>query len=126
VNNYPTDLADILEKAVEILETDGWVQDAYRTDPDLDTGRRAHCAVGAIRQATGFYRWIDVAENGEELPSRWVDDQRDRSLVTDSAINVIEVEDLISYNDDVGTKAEDVINLLKHAAKDLRNQKEVA
>lgn len=113
--------ADLLDKAVDILETRGWCQHKYGDDTEEGT----KCAVGALRRAswelqyhrggrrelahdvkvsqsfTRAYKAVQF-EVGEQQP--------------DSVGLSIE-----AWNDEGGRTADEVIELLKGVAKDFRN-----
>jgi hypothetical protein len=95
-----TTVADVLEKAAERLEAKGWVQcmDGPEDGPN--------CARGAIA-------WEALAMNRE-----WslAGDALHEYLCRGGSWNGV-----VSYNDEPGREKEQVIDALKGAAKDLRN-----
>jgi hypothetical protein len=129
-SNYPTDPADVLEAAAEVLETTAWIQgDEFRTDDGMR--RVAYCAIGAIRQAVGFYD----AMAGLYRPGHGFGplDQHKSSMdvlqLSNEVANLMRRDDgtsVITWNDTEGRTSDEVIDLMKHTAKDLRNQKEAA
>jgi hypothetical protein len=93
---FPIDPADILEAAADLLETKGWIQGRSKNE-------NGYCAMGAISEASGH--------------------NYHRILAT---LPVIEMwaAALVHWNDQETRTADQVIDLMKHAAKDLRNRKE--
>lgn len=105
-----SEVADVLDRAVDVLETHGWTQGSVMKVID---GKPRFCAVGAVRVATGF-----IGLNGLT---------RDVSAMCLSA----EVEDTLmgyvnglvpAWNDHVLRDKFEVIDAMKSLAKDLRNR----
>ncbi len=122
MTDIKTQAADLIEKAVDILVTGGWCTN-FLLAPD---GRR-HCAVGALIEATG---------EEQLLPGGWSNfDPAQNSVFAYSLRAIAETNDLyptqydrFTYWDQVATwnneslQAERVINGMREAAKDLRNE----
>jgi hypothetical protein len=95
-------LAEVLDKAAEVLERDGWCQSNFENK----AGER--CAVGALRQA-----------------SRELDGIISFRIEARTALaEYLEISslDVIEWNDTRGRTAAEVIDALKHTAKNLRNE----
>jgi hypothetical protein len=116
--------ADVLERAADILETEGWTQGAYEQPSRWASGNPnpvgfTYCAVGAIRKA---HR--DLCEENGKKYRRY---KRSIELVSCS----IDTDDLLrcgnpqecveAWNDHWSTRADTVIDKLKHVAKEFRN-----
>ena len=129
MSDYPTDPADILERAAEVLETEGWTQEEFRTPRDKFGREYTYCAIGAIRQAAGWYKH-EQAVGWDQHEFRLADP--DCAEAVESLVHLLEKDltehghDLITLNDDESTTADMIIDLMKHTAKDLRNRKEAA
>jgi hypothetical protein len=107
--------ADLLEKAAEILETEGHIRGSYGHH---GPGFEGHCAEGALRCA------------GKQLFGEKV-----YALTGPSDAHVLHIDTqtvLISHlrqpvttwNDRFARNADEVIDTFKHLAKDLRNEEE--
>lgn len=122
-DSYPTDPADILEAAADLLETKGWTKGAYHRDmyneSDDDDGQHAasYCAAGAIRRVTGCYDFTRARR--ESFVNRATDIEK---------MLAREVGELTlpGWNDKPERKRDEVIDLMKEVAKDLRNRKAAA
>lgn len=99
--------AILLEKAAEVLETDGWCQ-RVKHAPD-----GSHCLMGAIEEARikgapqvyGFYDTLcRLAEFGQEIP--------ESGPTTPIS--------LVMWNDAPGRTKDEVISLLRRSAAELR------
>ena len=137
MTDYPTDPADILEQAADLLETNGWC----RGDFEDNAGR--HCAVGAIRCVTGQQA---VEQEIHEASTRLGTSpnlhlrNKFKEVMNASldATNILaeklsqtwrgpdEYVYIPTWNDEAARTADEVIDLMKHTAKDLRNRKEAA
>jgi hypothetical protein len=114
-------VADVLEGAAEVLETEGWGQGKYvqQSDP-VDGYRLVYCATGALRKAakydgnTNFPLMRAYSELRKGLPV---------ALSNHGTMRPIPVE---TWNDQPERTASEVIDLMKHTAKDLRNRKAAA
>jgi hypothetical protein len=137
VNN--NEVADVLEKAADILESEtvGWCQDNYYI---LDNSRvLSVCALGAVRAAIA----IDMGLSIEAIVSNW--DQGLVEQVVDGETYVSDAvrlhmdrvpvpegyelaheqdgwEGIHEFNDIPGQTREEVVELMKTIAKDLRNE----
>lgn len=131
---YPTDPADILEGAVELLESENvtWIQGGYhQINPYASNGFYEHgyCAVGALRQVAGLgdlqtYHGIKrkQAIQLENVKAA------EHALI---AAAMPEISRRLSFhietwNDGAGRTEEEVIDAMKLAAKELRNQRPAA
>lgn len=140
--NYPTDPADVLEAAADLLETDGWTQGKTRRwneDGDII----GYCAIGAIQQVTGVYQTVDGVYQTVDGVCQTVD-QHDYPTATIQWMNAgIAAQQLLSghlplhplgwkypgvaqWNDAERRTAAEVIDLMKHTAKDIRNNREAS
>jgi hypothetical protein len=120
MTHYPTDPADILEAAADLLESTGWTKGAYHRNMynDSDDGDAqnavSYCAAGAIRRAAGWYDHHSVPMARGTM---------DIEAMLAEKVGVI---CLPSWNDKPERKVHEVIDLLKETAKDLRNRKAAA
>ena len=102
----PSELvAQICDRAAQILEEDGWCQ---HTEHD-DSG--AHCAYGAIDSA--LERYPEVLSPSV---AGWI-----RMKIASQAKRKL-TSNMINWNDTPGREAHEVIDLFKGLAKDLRNE----
>jgi hypothetical protein len=112
-----TDPAEILEAAADVLETKGWGQGC---EFKMENGERtAFCAIGAIREVIGFYNIeqgifftpaANLAHEAMNLSNRVAG-----LMHTDQG-------SVVGFNDEPGRTADEVIDLFKLTAKDLRNR----
>lgn len=122
------DPADLLEQAADALESGrvGWMRGdiGFRT-PGSDRGHEAMaCAIGTLRHvAFGSPRMAG-------LVSPLAAEFRAYLSLEDRAISAMGfpggTSELASWNDSEANQKEDVIDLMKHAAKDLRNKRKAA
>ena len=107
----PTE-ADLLETAVDVLETGGWVRNHYQQDG-------SHCAVGALREATSrLYLKSPAATHWSALASRSM--RRLSEVLIDrwGATKYSSPRDtVIIWNDDAAKDQYEVIDAMKLAAK---------
>ena len=97
-----SDIADILEKAADLLETEGWCQGKMvKSNGDGTTSR---CAIGAIYQAANQLEWFGLAHNTI-------------CIVQDSVSGA-----LAQFNDKEAKDVSDVTDVFLRVAKDLRNR----
>ena len=104
--------ADILEEVADLYESGeiGWTQRRFR-DFDFDNERASYCLIGSMRH-------------------RLLDNQKSYDLDHEIALKHLEnyVRDnghglsIDDWNDMYGRTLEEVVDLLKHVAKDLRNK----
>jgi hypothetical protein len=120
--------SEALDKAVEVIERDGWIQGAYYREPPVDLphaeyvtaeaeGRKSApcCQRGAIvRAVTGTWRSLSV------LPE--VD--RDTIRGAHGYCRQVAGKHPIEWNDDPGRTKEEVVEMLKSAAGLARNNGE--
>lgn len=106
-----SEVADVLDKAVDVLETYGWGQGAAI---QVDTeGKVTFCAVGAIRKAANY-----IDNRG------WTADIRnyELSMTTEDELGDYLNEDIPAWNDHPARDKFEVIDAMKSLAKDLRNR----
>ena len=107
--------ANVLETAVDILETGGWTRGAYYQDG-------AHCAVGAITSATKVVAqgWeTDIYQPDVVLRQRAVDVLCKVLKQRFSAGNSMLSEDVVvGWNDKLAEDQYQVIDAMKLAAKE--------
>jgi len=121
MTDYPTEPADILEAAADLLQSRGWQQRAFsdHADPRKAT---AFCAIGAIRTATGYsLAAVEYQNFGAVLYNVY----RERYVYSMQASVALAAKvggDVPAWNDRPDRTAEEVIDVMKHAAKDLRNR----
>jgi len=119
MTDYPTEPADVLEAAADLLESKGWQQGAFdnAVNPDDST---AFCALGAIRAVTGYsLAKRNYIRDGDYALYR----ERYRyTLQASVALGAKVGLDVPAWNDRPGRTAEEVIDVMKHVAKDLRNR----
>lgn len=110
--------ADILEKAAEVLETRGWCQGTYHNP----AGRV--CAVGAVRTAVWGAPLLRDLER--EVSTKDYVKVNEALMVLAEDIGLQNWNDLApGWNDHPDRTQDEVIDAFKHAAKDLRNKKEL-
>jgi hypothetical protein len=126
--NYPTDLADVLEAAADVLAVEGWIQGKLHD-------QNGYCAIGALNKAAGYeeacFNYQIGLNEGERNHIIWTicktTDAAQEALIKHLNLNAGGDEDCIPFwNDAPGCTAEIVIDAMKHTAKDLRNRKEAA
>jgi hypothetical protein len=111
------EIADSLEKAADLIETVGFCQRKARAT-DKDGKITGYCLMGALHDAFGLYRYEG---NKRHFSSVWKYQMTGRNYAIDHIIRKIQTQIPI-WNDEPGRTASEVIDLLKHAAKDLRNK----
>lgn len=99
--------ADLLEKGADLLEVHGWGQGLY-----MDKEGRM-CAVGALRRADSV-----ASNNGANRTDAYYGARSALNRATEAASG----HSVTEWNDVEGRTAGEVIDLLKHTAKDLRNK----
>ena len=95
-------VADILEKAADLLVTEGWCQG--KMVKINDDGTTSRCAMGAIYQAASELGWFGLAHN--------------TTLIVQGSISGA----LARFNDREAKDVSDVTDVLLGVAKDLRNR----
>jgi hypothetical protein len=119
MTNYPTDPADILEAAADLLESKGWKQGEFMNAIDPDDATR-FCALGAIRVVTGYSMAAkEYRQAGDYATYR---ERHRHSMEACLALAAKVGQDVPTWNDRPGRTADQVIDVMKHAAKDLRNR----
>lgn len=105
---------ELFDKAVEVLEQRGWCQGKL----EATDGRV--CAVGALRAAAWgdpYSRTFPGEEKVDVEPVERALDAVNAVLSGPRARSMI-----VSFNDEPGRTAEEVIDLFRRVAKDLRNK----
>jgi hypothetical protein len=112
------DHAAILEKAAEVLETEGWSQGRYVTHADgnlFDSPSFTYCAVGAIRRAVSGNTYLQMSQD-----LLWA------ATHTSNLLSSKLRQPITAWNDQSGRTADEVIDLMKETAKDIRNERKPA
>lgn len=104
----PTVIADVLDKAADLLEHNGWTQGNYE---NIDG---ALCSVGAIRKVV-----TQSAYNGSRASARSVMALEDH--LNPGAPHLLWTQ-LIDWNDTPGRTMFEVIDLFRAVSKNLRNE----
>lgn len=115
MTDYPTEPADVLEAAANLLESKGWGQGEFMNAIDPDDATK-FCAVGAIRTVTGYSLAGRRDEDYAVYRKRYA-----CSLQANVALGDKVGTDVVHWNDQPGRTAEEVIDALKQTAKDIRN-----
>jgi hypothetical protein len=104
---------DVIEKATDLIETVGWTQGNY-TKLDDETGVIiGYCALGACTTAASILA-VSV-ELAPGLHTRLLN-------ATFAALQqAVARESIMAWNDRPGQTREEVVEKLRHVAKDLRN-----
>lgn len=108
-----TDVADVLERAAEVIEERGWCQSKIE---EVD-GRV--CLIGSIKAATGVPLDSVASLDPANVPPLWVRAAQavDRVIQTEHAGTWS-----ADWNDCAGRDKYEVIDLLKTVAKEIRNE----
>jgi len=135
-----TQIADDLEAAAELLETEKiqWCQGSLSTlefDADNKPQLTSVCAVGALGVViAGLDYMVSTFIRGVQEHLYRIGPERDRlNAARDAVSDYLVVHHQVSYllpgdcvtenwNDALGRTREDVVDLLKNTAKDLRNR----
>lgn len=107
-----TEAAELLEKAAEILETDGWCQYSYANSAG------EHCALGAMIKASG-------CEHPWQLWGQRPFQEAVEAIAFHHPVSrrhPVFRDDVADWNDQNDRTAAEVIDAFKQAAKDLRNE----
>lgn len=108
--------ADVLEQAAEVLEQNGWVQGTLAVVNEDGTG--SYCAMGAVRKALGYFDHGIFGQDSREFRRICY-----VAAVVDLALRQHLGTPVARWNDELAADKFEVIDTLKLAAKDLRNQK---
>lgn len=112
-----SELADVIDEAANILETEGWIQGTFSKK---DVGR---CAVGALNLAVELHlaRYAVVAFGGDPSHRRsWANARTEAQAKIQDVMGLDEM--LPAWNDKKGRTAADVIALLRDAARFIRKE----
>lgn len=131
----PAQQADVLDAAIDLLEHDGWCQNALR----LPSGER--CATGSILEALDLLGaesdvrfGVNIYDNlcttyaelltlvVSELPPAYAPRIPLTAYALESVRTYRAHNAVVSFNNHPDTTAEDVIDLLRRAAKTARNE----
>lgn len=115
MTHYPSEPADILEAAADLLSPEGaWIQgSSMHVTGD---GQAHYCLVGAINSVAGSWQpYMDTCLHSRNA-------SKAASIAADFLNSGFLVDSLVDWNDDAERTQEEVVDLLKRAAKDLRNQ----
>lgn len=118
--------AGLLEAAADVLETEGWTQGDYlRLGLDGETFH--YCAVGALRKVC--HAWDLELSQPNFLAYRTLQDQiiaQRENCDCGAASCSASCPSVENWNDTPGREAHEVIDLMKHGAKYLRNRRAAA
>lgn len=107
-------VADVLRKAIDVLEERGWHQGDYTVDWDKDDG--PVCAAGAIGVACGVPSFDAACSLAASFPL----EAFAKFLGPDPMVQTREeyraIDTVAGFNDDPSRSYEDVVLALKHAA----------
>ena len=92
-------LADLVDDAADLIETDGWIQDAEHTD-------LGYCMIGALRRASGFHIHMDGFSHF--------------SSACEAIMNRMRINDIATWNDHDGRTKQEVLDNMRLVAKELR------
>lgn len=107
-------VAEVLEKAADLLVTKGWCK-GYPRKENFNTGSVSYCTLGAI------YKAMEVGGyNGQNLYFR-AQSAVAKMIVGESNSDTLDDLNIINFNDQVAQGVDDVTDVLLRAAKDLRN-----
>lgn len=106
------DIADVLERAADDIATNGLAKGYLRNQGGQ------HCSIGAIGCALGWdtYSYGNVREVAEFLVD-YLPDKIQEQNWRSSAWNII-----VEWNNEPDRTAEEVVDTMRLAAKDLRNE----
>lgn len=114
IQDHPDEIAEVLEKSADLLETDGWLQGSYLR---RETGQR--CALGALRKAATGHDYIPLKNDFSWSQSEFC---AARVLMDYLGLEHGTARDVIPYwNDDSRNTQDKVVDAFKGAAKNLRN-----
>lgn len=112
----PEEIADVLEKAADVIQTVGWCQhaDVKRNNDKIPVG---YCAIGAIENIVPSYQDSGTVNRlylavVDALNTHVTGKQR-KTLSYGFGV--------VRWNDTEGRKADEVIEAMLHTAKELRN-----
>jgi len=115
--------ADLLEQVADGFQSGqyAWVQGEYETT----RGPKGYCSIGALRHFGMQVNVIEYAEDAyrDVVFDRVRDNLRLRTIMPDGIIGLTPSNGIvIHFNDKIAKNVDDVVDVMKHAAKDLRNQ----
>lgn len=122
MTDYPTEVADILDAAADLLQSKGWQKGAFSnaTDPREAT---AFCALGAIRAVTGYSMAAHEYVESSGGDYAFYREKYMYAMQASVALAAKVGDNVPGWNDRPGRTAEEVIDVMKHVAKDLRNRR---
>lgn len=119
--------SEVVHKAIDILQTEGWCQNAYEDE----AGR--HCMTGALAEALGFEMQKHTLGNKgqtiqEVIMERnypvWVSLIKELGSVARSVSGAAETVAITDWNDEVAETVEDALLPMKQLAADLEERGE--
>jgi len=119
----PSQYPDILERAADILESEKvpWCKGSYFNDGQLDAETiMSACALGALRLA--MMEESQWNFGNLVLPPEWMTDAEmeiDQEICYHADVEL--GESIAEFNDEPGTTRDQVVEIFKQVAKDLRN-----
>lgn len=109
------DPADVLEQAADLVETVGWTQGSYLRTDHGDGTAVGYCTMGACRQVLRIPE--DDIVMGFRTPAY--------VAAIHALIKQVNDPNIIGWNDTPDRTRDEVIEALRLAAKDLRNEASV-
>lgn len=110
------EIADVLDNAADLIESKGWIQNAYRD-------ANGYCSVGAIM---GVFNLVELNQEDEAHSDEHIDFLTDsaevaliRKLRDKGAIGV--EAGVIGWNDASGRTKQQVLDLFREVAKEQRD-----
>jgi hypothetical protein len=112
-------IADLIDEAVRLLETDGWTKGTY-----LDFATNARCAVGSLRRAALNIRPAVANPRDSPLYEKAVYAVAAQCPIPEAPVLALKAspENIVIEFNDSQSSPEPVIDLMQHASKDLRNE----
>lgn len=107
--------AEILEAAADLLQTTDHCKGSYK-QYDASVGRISYCALGAIQEVRGKVSVIQLSVDPSLL-----DTGTFAAHYLEMAANEAGYVSVPMWNDAPETTADEVIDTMKHVAKELRN-----
>ena len=110
------EMADMLEAVLELLETCPWGQGVERISADKI------CAQDAISMAAAGVTTWDEYVQVINSPKRKVLWEKEEQTLEHLSCRYLNGDLLFEWNDEPGRTKDEVLDLFRHAAKDLRNE----
>lgn len=119
MNDAATHVADTIDGAADLLTSKGWTQGAYH---NRETGE--HCLVGALLATASMplalYRV--TCPGAREAMAEVAEYIRREQLFSSPPITITDEFVLVNFNDADGRTKDDVVNLLRKTAIDVRSR----